>query len=215
MPVRRKRRPAVARTRAGTSLLAAAAEAGAHMAMPPMMRKRPRALLVEPGDAVRRTRPVAAQMPLRRPMAVAATPSRARNAKIEAVNWRGTVNASTQSATCCPSAGGDPAELEPGHDECCGREAEEPDRERTRDRAKHDARAPSELLLRGGLCGGAAHPTASACGAPVLMRVRNQLACVSASVWQLPATSFSSLSRNALAAWSAIVHVTATAFAIR
>ena len=111
--------------------------------------------------------------------------------------------------------GCDPAELESGDDECCGGEAEEPDRERACDRAEHDARAPGELFLRGGLCGGAAHPTASACGAPVLMRVRNHFACVSASVWQLLATSFSSLSRTALAAWSAIVHVTATACAIR
>ena len=54
-------------------------------------------------------------------MPVAATPSRARNPKIEAVNWSGTVNASTQSATWWPSLGADPAELESGHDECCGR----------------------------------------------------------------------------------------------
>ena len=85
-------------------------------------------------------------------MAVAATPSRARNAKIEAVNWSGTVNASTQRATWWPSVGCDPAELESGNDECCGCEAEEPDREGACDRAEHDARAPGELFLRGGLC---------------------------------------------------------------
>ena len=46
-----------------------------------------------------------AQIPLSRPMPVAATPSRARKPTIEAVNCSGTVNASTHRATCLPSVG--------------------------------------------------------------------------------------------------------------
>src|SRR4051812_38375893 len=77
---------------------------------------------------------------------------------------------------------GDPAELEPGHSERRAGEAEEPDREGACNRPKHDPGAPRELLYRCGFCVCGAHATTSACAAPVLMRVSNHFACVSASV---------------------------------
>ena len=90
---------------AGMVLDASAEDAGAHIAKPAMRRKSPSASLVDPGLPVRVTRPTVAQMPLSMPMPVAATPSRERKPKIEAVNCSGTVNARTHRATCFPSVG--------------------------------------------------------------------------------------------------------------
>ena len=155
-----------------------------------MRRKSPSALLVEPGVPVSRTRPIAAQMPLRRPMPVAATPSRARNPKIEAVNWSGTVKARTQSATCFPSVGSTQPSWSPDTTNVAAARPKNPSASGPGERAQDDARARRELLRAAASAGRLAHPTTSACGAPVLMRVRNHFACVSASVWQLAGDLF-------------------------
>ena len=93
----------------------------------------------------------------------------------------------------------DPAELESRHDERCGGEAEEPERERACDRAQDDARAPGELLPRGlSAASRSSDHERLRCARldpgqePVGLRLGLGLAAV--------ATSFSSPSRAALAA---------------
>ena len=192
MPVTRKRSPAVASTSAGTSFDAKAAEAGAHIATPATSRKRPSASLVEPGlrgerDETDRGPDAAEKAHSGGGHAVAGEEAEERGRELERHGER-------EDAERDLLALGrfDPAELEPRHDERRRGEPEEAERERARDRPQRDARARDQLLSRRLLRRSLGHPTTSACGAPVLIRVMNHFACGSVSAWHSVASASSS-----------------------
>ena len=131
-----------------------------------------------PACRVSVTRPRAAQMPLSRPMPVAATPSRARKPKSDAVNCSGTVKARMQSATCFPSVGSTQPSCSPDMTNVAAASPKKPSASgpaigRSVTIACVAASSSRAAFSRRRL----GHPTTSACGAPVLILVVNHFAC--------------------------------------
>ena len=109
----------------------------------------------------------------------------------------------------------DPAELQAGTTKVAAARPKKPSASGPASGREDDARCGRDLLAGGSRGRRGGHPTTSACGAPVLIRVRNHFACVSASVVAVAGEPLQLRVSSRLRGLRAIAQVTATSCARR